>query len=261
MISVDPFALDLDSVVTRALEYTDLAKSIRLEQASPAFVHFLGTKAAHKRGDILDVAKPVVLWEYTLQANPEFDDTDVYHLVCALLDGDSFTNVISSDAQPSDANNADESLHSSQGGSVQDSQKFRHPAIAAVLLAILFDMGFKFGVVFIERLCAHDTEKWWHWERKDKSPEALEGMPIEAIALACTVIQHFLDIQKTQTMGERKAAFEGRHYGIEWGRHMRRLINFSQLGQLRRELLDCVKDRYMRENPYNPDDEDASAQR
>ncbi|KAG8683820.1 hypothetical protein FRC11_013027, partial [Ceratobasidium sp. 423] len=201
MISVDPFALDLDSVIMRALEYMDSAKSIRLEQASPAFVHFV---------------------------------------ICTLLDGDSFTNAISSDAQPSDTNNANESLHSSQGGSIQDSQKFRHPAIAAVLLAILFDMDFKFGIIFIERLCACDMEKWWHWERKDKSPKALEGMLIEAIALACTMIQHFLDIQKTQTMGECKATFEGWHYGIEWGRHMCRLINFSQLGQLQQELLNCV---------------------
>ncbi|CAE7090113.1 unnamed protein product [Rhizoctonia solani] len=236
IICVDPFPVGYASI-QRGISFAESAIPTRLgtEGPSDALQRFMKNKLPRQRNDLIKLVSGGIISKYGLPAVAEFDDLDAYHRTSDLIQDDSFVN--SEDSQE------------------VGTYKFTHPAIALVLKLLFFKFNPKLGMIFIDRLVASDpSNTLWHNTRRDTSPEALRGMPLEAIAFACILIKHVLFNYKQVTTGDPTARFEGKEYTSHWGRFYRKLTGLPNLGELRKGLLEAIKTHYISEHPYDPNE-------
>ncbi|CAE6456232.1 unnamed protein product [Rhizoctonia solani] len=107
------------------------------------------------------------------------------------------------------------------------------------------------GLLFMDWVASGDTEALWHNTRSDESPEALRGIPVDAIAFACILIKHVLFNYKQAILNELRASFEGKTYSTKWDRYHRKSTGSIDLGQLRGHFFDTMKPLYFQKHPYD----------
>ncbi|CUA76147.1 hypothetical protein RSOLAG22IIIB_12080 [Rhizoctonia solani] len=235
LICIDPFPAGY-ALVERGIAFAESVISARIGAQGPsdALQRFMKDKLPRKRNELVKLASGSIISKYDLPTAAEFDDLDAYHRASDLIQDDSFVNA------------------GSQPGGVYE---FTHPAILSVLKILFLKSNPKLGMIFIDRLAASDSPNTpWHKTRRDHSLEAVRGMPIEAIAFACTLIKHVLFNYKQVTMGDPVSKFEGKEYSSHWARFYRKLTNLPNLGELRKKMLDAIKTHYVQAHPYDPNE-------
>ncbi|KAB5589641.1 hypothetical protein CTheo_6914 [Ceratobasidium theobromae] len=135
----------------------------------------------------------------------------------------------------------------------QPQEYFCVGALGSALEIILFKSSKSIGLVFMEDLCKPDnTEKCAHWHRKLRDQTACKGVPPGLLAFAAT--QMYWALQKLY-LGST-VAFDEQHFRGVWNRYFRALIKLLNLGRLRINMLDRLKEYYMAHWPAEEPDED-----
>ncbi|QRV82705.1 hypothetical protein RhiJN_10725 [Ceratobasidium sp. AG-Ba] len=139
-------------------------------------------------------------------------------------------------------------------------QKFRVHIIGSALLVILFECGKQLGLVFMEEFNQPDDARKcadWHGRARDRTARS-RGIPPGLIAYTATQIHWaLLKLQKGGAVHFQEIQFRA-----VWTQYLRALLKLKHLGELRMDLLELVRNRYVENWPGaeqdNDDDEEDS---
>ncbi|KAG9090398.1 hypothetical protein FRC07_012123 [Ceratobasidium sp. 392] len=132
---------------------------------------------------------------------------------------------------------------------------FRSPVITEALIDLFFRSSKKVGLPFIRFMIKPDdraTCASWHAQLSDRT--ATRGLSVSAIAFAATTVFYTLDklARNAKTLRFDDQGYKMLHYD----RFFRQLLKLKDLGKLRNDLLDRIKQEHLSYWPAGEVDED-----